>query len=763
MLDFTKAITAIEHAKNILILPSSPVDGDSLGSALALYDVLKNMDKSATVVLTSDIPDIYKFLPNISHIHSSAEMYSDFMITLHLKDQELEDIRHEIVDDHVNIIVTPSQGRFTPEQVSFPEPKKHYDLIITVDCADLTQLGEFYKQHFQIFSEVPSINIDHHISNKNYASLNLVDPGYCSTTHILYDLLLELSAEINSDVATLLLAGIITDTGSFQNTNTTPEAFDVAAELIDLGGRQQEIIQHIYKTKQLNSLKLWGKILSKIQIDNEYQLMWTSLTNIDLKETDTTNQDKGEIMDELLSNAEDARIVILLEERPGQVLHGSIRVNNDEINAVTIAENFGGGGHQRAAGFNIQGATVESHESKVLKFIRQYLDSLAPANEPEAIETDNKETVGIATAIEEDFELKPVAVPAPPVDAPEIAAIPQEESTTIQPEPAADPIQNIEDEFSDMPPAPAELATEPLQEPAPTPDPIAYAAPEPVAEPIQESQVTPSVSELDAEFDAMPSAPATQQVSPEPTQAPISQPEPAQEPISQPEVAPAPILESEPVSQPTAPIAPQEMQAAESPVSQDMSEFDQGLTEDSQMESESEPDYSDADLDAELAPNASEFGGDESLDTDDEFNDQDEFDEQDEFTESESEELELEDQIEDDILENIEQQNNPNQPAENMDTNPLATQEVENQETEDRIKDLSQKFFTEESQASEQAQGEQSSEQNFSEIPAFGENLDMTQLPTEQAEDDGMQFPPNPFGNPTEPGQMPAPDVPDDL
>ena len=367
MLDFQKAIAAIEHSNNILILPSSPVDGDSLGSALALYDILKAQDKSATVVLTSDIPDIYKFLPNISHIHSSAEMYSDFMITLHLKDQELENIRHEIVDDHVNIIVTPSAGRFSQEQVSFPEPKKHYDLIITVDCADLTQLGEFYKQHFQIFSEVPSINIDHHISNKSYASLNLVDANYCSTTHILYDMLLEMSAEINPDVATLLLAGIITDTGSFQNTNTSPEAFDVAAELIELGGRQQEIIQHIYKTKQLNSLKLWGKILSKIQVDTEYNLMWTTLTQNDLKETDTTNQDKGEIMDELLSNAEDANIVLLLEERNGAVLHGSIRVNNDEINAVTIAENFGGGGHKRAAGFNIIDASVETHESKILK------------------------------------------------------------------------------------------------------------------------------------------------------------------------------------------------------------------------------------------------------------------------------------------------------------------------------------------------------------------------------------------------------------
>lgn len=755
MLDFQKAISAIEHSNNILILPSSPVDGDSLGSSLALYDVLKAQGKSATVVLTSEIPDIYKFLPSISHIHTSAEMYSDFMITLHLKDQELENIRHEIVDDHVNIIVTPTAGRFSSDQVSFPEPKKHYDLIITVDCADLTQLGEFYRQHFQIFSEVPSINIDHHISNKNYASLNLVDAGYCSTTHILYDLLLEMSAEINEDVATLLLAGIITDTGSFQNTNTTPEAFDVAAELIELGGRQQEIIQHIYKTKQLNSLKLWGKILSKIQVDSEYNLMWTTLTQIDLKETDTTNQDKGEIMDELLSNAEDANIVLLLEERDGGVLHGSIRVNTDDIDAVEIAENFGGGGHQRAAGFNITGATVESHESKILKFIRQYLDG-GESTMQNTADSENSQT-------QEDMPLQPVAVPVPEgfdqsqlnqdlanTESPQVSQpLESQISSDLESQddvsedgfddmPQMDGLEDdfddmsqmdeLEDDFDDMPPLPLEqpmdqeeFETDYNQEEFDSEDqeefePLDFSGVQTkvakdfdVEPPKQDNQT--QISELDSDFDN-PTPVNSAPINPQPvTEAPEQVVSTPTEPIG-------PMEPMEPMGQigavPNQPATIQPVEMAQN-MSQEASE--ETLTEDLPLDDSINT--NDQSIESELISEASEEAQDQNLDAE---------------------------------------------------LAPILTEQTN--DSEERIKDLSQKFFTEQAapatstpeQVAPQATTENpASQPGFSEIPSFGENLDLSQVAATEPTQDEMEFPPNPFAEQNDPGSLPNPDVPEDL
>ena len=183
-----QAIENIDSAQHILILPSSPVDGDSLGSALALYSGLKSLGKQATVVLSSPVPEIYQFLPNVADIQDTVDLYNQFIIHLNLQDQIIDDIQHEIQDGHVNIVVTPKAGRFKPEDVSFPKPHNKYDLLVTLDCADLTQLGDFYNQHHSIFEEVPSLNIDHHISNKNYAKVNLVDATYSSTTHMLYEI-----------------------------------------------------------------------------------------------------------------------------------------------------------------------------------------------------------------------------------------------------------------------------------------------------------------------------------------------------------------------------------------------------------------------------------------------------------------------------------------------------------------------------------------------------------------------------------------------
>jgi bifunctional oligoribonuclease and PAP phosphatase NrnA len=525
MLDFSQAIQAFQNNQNILILPSTPVDGDSIGSALALYEVFKKLGKNATVCVTSPVPDIFKFLPDVDSISETVDVYDDFVIELHLKDQDLQDIRHEIVDNHVNIFVTPTQGKFSKDQISFPEPKKHYDLIVTVDTADLKQLGSFYEQHSEIFSEIPSINIDHHKSNTQFASLNLVDTSYCSASHILYELLKAMQAPIDADIATLLLAGIITDTGSFQNSNTTPASFDAAAELVDLGGRQQEIIQHIYKTKQLNSLKLWGKILSKIQVDTSHRMLWTSLTQDDLSEFGTNNDAKGDIVDELLSNAEEADLVLLLEERPGNVLHGSIRITSEDLDGTVIAQKFGGGGHAKACGFNIENASVESHSQIVVQACKDYIDTIRQnaasnqTNPAPAATVFPQESIASAPSQEEApvQEVTPEVTLEPAAPVVEEAPV-QEVTPEVTPEPAAPvvqeaPVQEVTPEVKPEPVVPVVEA--PVQEVTPE------VAPEPAAPVVQEApvqEVTPEtvaqeapVQEVTPEVTPEPIAPATEE------------------------------------------------------------------------------------------------------------------------------------------------------------------------------------------------------------------------------------------------------------
>ncbi len=390
-------INLINKSERILLLPSSPPDGDSLGSALSLYLVLKKLGKEVTVVCADPIPEALKFLPNINAISKEFGGAKDFVVTLDCKEAEVDTMKYEVEQDKVNIIITPKKGHFSEKDVSIQYGDAKYDLIITVDTGDLQQLGHIYSDNPEMFYSIPVINIDHHASNSEFGKINMVDITASSTTEILVPLLERMEQEsgeklINPEVATLLLAGIITDTGSFQHSNTTPRAFAVAAHLLDYGARQQEIIKYIYRTKSLSMLRLWGKVLSKIKYDEQHGLVWSSITQEDLQETGGTADESAGIIDELLSNAPGAKVVLLLKEKKPGLVSVSVRTPNKGANANDIAQMFGGGGHPKAAGFRVKDMEFGQAEALVIQKIKEFQEGnlesgVQPHMEPAKIES----------------------------------------------------------------------------------------------------------------------------------------------------------------------------------------------------------------------------------------------------------------------------------------------------------------------------------------------------------------------------------------
>ena len=370
-------IDLIKRSEKILILPSTPVDGDAIGSAIATCLILKKLKKSVTVVCAERVPEVLEFLPGTEIIGDKLVSSKDFIVTIDTRKVKVDGIKSNIEEHKVNIIITPKEGRFTEKEITFNEGMEEYDLIITVDTADLNQLRAVYENNPQMFHEVPVINIDHHISNEHYGKINYVDIMSASTTELLLPLFEKIEEEfevelVDEDIATLLLTGIITDTGSFQNSNTTPKAFAHAAQLIAYGARQQEIIQHIYKTKQLSQLKLWGRVLSKIQTDEKHKIVWSSVSQEDFRDTESTEEETGDIIDELMTNAPGAEVILLLKERADKTISGSVRTTNPAVDASAIAEMFGGGGHGQAAGFRIPDGDFRQHEAEVINKIRQF-------------------------------------------------------------------------------------------------------------------------------------------------------------------------------------------------------------------------------------------------------------------------------------------------------------------------------------------------------------------------------------------------------
>lgn len=427
-----EAINLIKASQRILILPSMPVDADSLGAATALHLVLKKLGKEATTVCTENIPNVYSFLPGVSIIQQQFQFVQDLVVTIDCRNVEISNVKPDIQKDKVNIIITPKKGKLDPSLVSLNRGESNFDLIIMVDGGSLEQFKTIYESNIEMFQILPVLNIDHHLSNENFGKVNVVDVMASSTTVILLTLIEQFGPElIDGDIATLLLAGLITDTGSFQNPNTTPDAFAIAARLIELGGRQQEIVQHLYKTKKLSTLKLWGRVLSKLQYDETHRLVWSSIAQKDLTDTQSSLEESEGVIDELMSNAPGTEIVLLLKDRGNGVISGSLRTTTQQLSASMLAEKFGGGGHLQAAGFRVSGKTLEEVEKWTVDTLRQF--------QKERLKLETMEPLEIGKPV----EVRPIlTIPDKPIAA---------ENSPNPPQSFQTPLKNPPQEF----PAPA--------------------------------------------------------------------------------------------------------------------------------------------------------------------------------------------------------------------------------------------------------------------------------------------------------------------
>jgi hypothetical protein len=221
----------------------------------------------------------------------------------------------------------------------------------------------------------------------------MVDVVAASATEILYYVLQAMEKKYNKklitkDVATLLLAGIITDTGSFQHANTSPKSMEVSAKLLDLGARQQDIIKNIYKTKKLSTLKLWGVVLSKVQVDPVHRIVWSTIAKEDIQETDADPDESEGIIDDLLSNAPGAEVIMLIKQNEKEGYTSvSMRSTTNAVDVGKIATEMGGGGHVRAAGYKIRdGRAFDQIVSEILAKVREYQSKRLNIS-PEDVET----------------------------------------------------------------------------------------------------------------------------------------------------------------------------------------------------------------------------------------------------------------------------------------------------------------------------------------------------------------------------------------
>ena len=302
--DLAAVVDALRANDRFVVVSHENPDGDSLGSLLATTLALRQLDKDVVMYLagTAPLPREYAFMP-------------------------LDDLMRTVPDD-------------MKERV-----------LVAVDCAKADRIG---PAPTELFEGRSTVNIDHHHDNSRFGDVNLIVAEASSTGEVLRDVFRELGVELTPELAEPLYIALVTDTGRFQYTNTTPKALRLAAELVDAGADIHAVFQQVYESVEFGKLKLLARALERAQVLEGGRVVVSVLLRSDFGEVGAVEPYSEGIIDYLRA-VEGSELAVLIREPPredGPTRRVSLRSSVDELDVSLIARQFDGGGHRQAAGFS---------------------------------------------------------------------------------------------------------------------------------------------------------------------------------------------------------------------------------------------------------------------------------------------------------------------------------------------------------------------------------------------------------------------------
>jgi bifunctional oligoribonuclease and PAP phosphatase NrnA len=306
--EFNTLNFAIKESKRILLFAHSRPDGDTVGAVLALEEYAKSLGKEVDIACFDPFPD---------YLNSLAKRNFN-----------------------------------SPDQLDLEK----YNLVIATDSVErgFEKIKECFKEN-----QVIAL-IDHHPNITIRADINIIDPNFSSVCEIIYNFLESVNAKFTRELATYLLLGILSDTGMFQHSNTTPRVLSIASTLMKAGAKMTKIVETTFSNKNISTLKLWGKAFEKARINKESGMIVSVLTQEDLEECGAGTEDIAQVSG-ILNTVPGTKFALILSEREGGIIKGSLRSEEYKgVDVSQIAAEFGGGGHKLASGFEIKGKIVET-------------------------------------------------------------------------------------------------------------------------------------------------------------------------------------------------------------------------------------------------------------------------------------------------------------------------------------------------------------------------------------------------------------------
>ncbi len=314
------AAELVRRHHKIFIAAHIMPDGDTIGSVLGLAWAARRMGKTAVVTCNDRVSTTFDFLPGLAELS--------------------------------------------------PRLPTDEDLLVFVDGSASDRFGPAFDPKF--FAGRSVLEIDHHITNENFAPLNYIDPHAASTAEIIYRLICALGVPFDATIAQCLLTGVVTDTLGFRTANTTVETMEIATELMKAGASIPTVIENAFNRVPLAALRLRGHVLSNAHLDGV--ILWAEITLDLMRELGVNGNGTGGIVNQLLG-VDVAKIALLLTEKPDGKIDVGLR-SRVGYDVATIARNLGGGGHKQAAGALVDGPLAAARE-RVLAEIKKQLANTA--------------------------------------------------------------------------------------------------------------------------------------------------------------------------------------------------------------------------------------------------------------------------------------------------------------------------------------------------------------------------------------------------
>lgn len=433
-----KAIALLRRAQKILCLSQSTPRADGMAAVLALQHFGAQTGKEVVAVLPQGVSKNLQFLPGVDSVAADLGEPGDFVISLSTEASDVERVKYTIEESSVDILITPKSGTFSADDVSFRHNAAHFDLIIVLDSPSLEALGNVFTDHTAMFASCPTLNISANPGTTDFARTNLVDSTKSSACEIVYDCLQsddEFHDQIDAQLATILLTGMVASTGSFLQANTTASSLEAAAQLQELGAQQSDIIEHLFKQKSFNTLKVWGRIFATLEVDPTHGLAWATLNQSDLKQVDATLDDLDTLTDEILRYTENVDLAALLIETDTGTT-AQVRSQRGSLDWSHLASDFEPIPTENGVDIHFKDETPANAGQMLLNHLlawqkqRLHIDEATPLQKLEATAPSTPEPTLPIETVKKGVPVKAT----PPAEVPFVAPKQAHESTGLMPE-----------------------------------------------------------------------------------------------------------------------------------------------------------------------------------------------------------------------------------------------------------------------------------------------------------------------------------------